>query len=66
MEDKIDICRMREMTNMCKILVGIFEGKEYVRKLGINARITDYIKMDARETECEIVDWIYLVTDNDL
>jgi hypothetical protein len=66
MEDKMDICGMREMTNKCNVLVGMFEGKRYVLKLDVNVRITDDIKMDARETECESVIWIYLVPDKDL
>jgi hypothetical protein len=52
-----------EITNAYKISVGKPEGKRPLRRR--SHRWEDNIRMDLREIEWEVVDWIHLVQDGD-
>jgi hypothetical protein len=55
------VARMREKSNVCRLLVGKTEGK---RPLGRpRLRWIDNIKMDLSEIELSVVDWIGLAQD---
>jgi hypothetical protein len=55
--------RMGETANEKKLLVGKAEGK---RQLGRpKPKCENVIKIDTKETGCEVVDWIQLAQDRD-
>jgi len=57
------VARMGERRCVYRVLVGKPEGKRSLEK---PRRRGDYnIKMDLREVECEVVDWIELAQDRD-
>jgi hypothetical protein len=59
MRSVVHVARMGEKVHSYKILVGKIEGKRTLGKL--RRRWGDNIKMDLREMERGIVDWICLV-----
>jgi hypothetical protein len=55
------VARMREKRNAYRILVGKPEGK----RLLVRWAWEDNIKMDLRETEWDVKDWMHLAQDKD-
>jgi hypothetical protein len=54
---------MGETRNTFRVLIRTFEGKRSQERP--RRRWENYIKMNLREIEWEVVDWIYLAQDRD-
>jgi hypothetical protein len=54
----MNVARMEDMRNLCKILVGMSEGRSPLGRP--RRRCDDNIRMDLRERRFEYVDWVHL------